>query len=133
MADGTDKTRNVEKLATEGQNTQPIHKSDGITPENLPVEEEREKTTGNEQNGEEQVDGATNDGDGTTEAQHDNVQDLEGVITETAHNPTLDTLEEGLEATELDENDANLQCKVVTKTVTKVRKPCACGSLTHSR
>lgn len=43
MADGTDKTRNVEKLATEGQNTQPIHQSDGITPENLPVEEEREK------------------------------------------------------------------------------------------
>ena len=32
-----------QKLATEGQNTQPTHHSVGNTPENLPVEEEREK------------------------------------------------------------------------------------------
>ena len=133
MADGTDKTQNVEKMATESQNTQPTHHLVGNTPENLPAEEEREKTTGNEEIGEEHVDGATNDDDGTTETQQDNVQDLEGVTTETAHNPTLDTLEKEVEATELDENDANLQCKAVTDTVKKVRKPCACGSLTHSR
>ena len=91
------------------------------------------KTTRNEENGEEQVDGVTNDGNGTTEAQHDNVQVEEVATTKIVQNTTIDNLEEQLEATELDEDDANLQCEVVNETVTKVKKPCACGSLTHSR
>ena len=40
MSDGANKMRNVEKMATEGQNSQTIHHLDGDTPEKLPVEEQ---------------------------------------------------------------------------------------------
>ncbi len=38
MADDSDKPRNVEKMATEGQNTQPIHQLNGDTPKNPRLE-----------------------------------------------------------------------------------------------
>ena len=57
----------------------------------------------------------------------------EVVATKIVHSHTVDTLEKGLEATEMDENEANLQCKAVNETVAKVKKPCAHDSLTHSR
>ncbi len=57
----------------------------------------------------------------------------EVVTTKIFHNPTVDTFEKGLEATKFDEDEANLQYKAVNNTVAKVKKPCACGPLTHSR
>ncbi len=68
------------KAKTHSQNTQPIHQSDGDTPKNPPVEEQREKMDRNEENDEEQIDGAGNNSDGTTHTQDDNVM-VEEVVT----------------------------------------------------
>ncbi len=133
MVDDTDKTQKCRKMATEGQNTQPIYKLDGDMPKNQPVEEQQEKMDRNEENDEVQIDGASNNSFSIPQTQDDNVMVEEVVTTKTVHNPTLDTLEKGLEATEFNNDDAKLQCKAMNETVAKVKKPCACGSLMHSR
>ena len=50
MVDDTDKTQKCRKMATEGQNTQPIYKLDDDMPKNQHVEEQQEKMDRNEEN-----------------------------------------------------------------------------------
>ncbi len=87
------------KMATEYQNIQPTHQSDSDMPKNPPVEEQQEKMDRNEGNDEEQLDGASNNSDGTTDTWDDNIQVEEVVTTKIVHKPTVDTLEKGLQAT----------------------------------
>ena len=63
----------------------------------------------NEENDEEQLDGASSNSDSTT-YWHSRWQcsGWRSGYYKTVHNPTVDNLEKWLEATELDENEANL-------------------------
>ena len=113
-------------MAVEGQITQLIHHL---------VSNKSKKTEKNEQkkeNGEEQLADPNYDNNGTIDTQHDNAQIGEVVTMKTVHNHSVYTLEKVLEATELDENETNLQQKVMIETVAKVTKPRAYFSFSPS-